>query len=109
SAGVVSMVAVAPPFRRRGIGSALLRRGEEYLRAAGARTLTAGNVAWHNPFYFGLYGGSDSSGFLASDAPAAPFLARHGYRPVHAYAVLHRRLPGPPAPADPRQPGLRRR
>jgi ribosomal protein S18 acetylase RimI-like enzyme len=90
--GVLCIVAVIPSHRRRGIGSELLRLGEDYLRQRGAKELFAGPMTPLNPFYLGLYGGSDSSGFLASDSAAEPFLARHGYRAVEACHVFHCRL-----------------
>jgi ribosomal protein S18 acetylase RimI-like enzyme len=107
--GVVALMGVAPSHRRRGIGSELLGRCEAYLRGRGARTLDAGSTALANPLYFGLYGGSESAGILASDAAAGPFLARHGYRPRHSFVVLHRRLVGTGTITDGRFPALRRR
>src|SRR5262249_1931893 len=41
-AGVTCVLGVLPDYRRRGIGSELLRRGEAYLRGRGARELYAG-------------------------------------------------------------------
>jgi ribosomal protein S18 acetylase RimI-like enzyme len=109
AAGVVAMVAVAPPHQRHGVGSELLRRCEDYLRGRGARELYAGSSAMRNPFYQGLYGGSESPGVLASDAAAAAFFARHGYRPGAAYPVLQRHLAGAGNVVDGRFPALRRR
>jgi GNAT superfamily N-acetyltransferase len=63
----------------------------------------------HNPFYFGLYGGSSTPGFLLADAAAAPFLARHGYRVDRSCQVLQRRLDSSVNIADGRFVGLRRR
>lgn len=109
STGVVSMLAVAPAYRRRGIGSELLRRCESYLQDRGARTLLAGPMKPFNPFYFGLYGGCDSPGLLASDAGAEPFLRRHHYQPVATHQVLQRQLANPIKAADARFNALRRR
>ncbi len=107
--GVVCMFGVLPLFRSRGIGSELLRRCEDYLRGRGAQTITAGSVAPGSPFYLGLYGGSESSGILASSATAGPFLLRRGYRVAHTYQVLHRPLRGSVTIADGRFGALRRR
>jgi ribosomal protein S18 acetylase RimI-like enzyme len=93
--GVVCMVAVRPNRRRQGIGSELLRRVEEYLRERSAREILAGPAPPNNPFYFGLYGGSDQPGFLVSDELAGPFLQHRGYEPVAATAVLQRGLQKP--------------
>jgi ribosomal protein S18 acetylase RimI-like enzyme len=109
AAGVVAMIAVAPAHQRQGVGAELLRRCEDYLHGRGARALYGGSSAMRNPFYWGLYGGSESPGVLASDAPAAGFLERHGYRPGAAYPVLQRRLAGAANVIDGRFPALRRR
>ena len=90
--GVICLVGVRPNARRRGIGTELLRRAEYYLRQRGAKTIFAGSHFPNNPFYLGLYGGADSSGILASDALAAPFLERHGFRKVKTHVVLQRLL-----------------
>jgi ribosomal protein S18 acetylase RimI-like enzyme len=61
------------------------------------------------PFYFGLYGGSDAPGFLASDGDAEPFLRRHGYQPQDSCLVFQRLLNRPVNIADGRFAALRRR
>jgi ribosomal protein S18 acetylase RimI-like enzyme len=108
-AGVLSLIAVRPSHRRQGIGTGLLLRCEAYLRSAGATTLMAGRMFPHNPFYFGLYGGSESSGALESDKAAGPFLARRGYQVEQTYRVLQRGLRGSLNVVDTRFAGLRRR
>lgn len=90
--GVICLIGVIPTHRRRGIGSELLRRCEDYLRQRGATELYAGGMPPLNPFFLGVYGGSDSPGLLLSDAAAEPFLARHGYRAHAACQVFHCRL-----------------
>jgi ribosomal protein S18 acetylase RimI-like enzyme len=109
SAGVVCALGVRPKYRRRGVGAELLRRSEAYLSGRGAATLYAGPMRPNNPFYLGLYGGSESAGFLASDADAEPFLLKHGYLRHDSGRVLHRRLEGPVNVADPRFLAIRRR
>jgi GNAT superfamily N-acetyltransferase len=90
--GVTCLVGVIPSHRRRGIGSELLRRCEDYLRQRGTTELYAGGMAPMNPFYLGIYGGGNSPGFLLSDAAAEPFLARHGYRTHESCQVFHCKL-----------------
>lgn len=107
--GVICLVAVLGSHRRRGIGRELLRRAESYLTDRGARTLVAGPVRPLCPFGFGLYGGGDAPGFLASDPAAGPFLEAHGYRPWLTTLVQQRRLDRPLGLADARFTGLRRR
>ena len=79
-------------------------RGNEDLQ-----TVYAGPMWPFNPFYFGLYGGSESAGFLNSDPAAGPFLGKNGYQSVETCLVFRRQLHGPVNVADGRFPGLRRR
>ena len=90
--GVLCAVVVRPDCRRRGIGCGLVEAVESHLRAEGATTLRAGPTRGHDPFYFGIYGGARPTGFLASDAAAAPFLAALGYQPLAATGVFQRDL-----------------
>jgi ribosomal protein S18 acetylase RimI-like enzyme len=107
--GVIALVGVRPAFRRRGIGAELLRRGEAYLRAHGACHLFAGGHWPFNPFYMGLYGGSESPGFLRSDADAEPFFLHAGYRLSARNIVMQRSLEQPVKTFDPRFLALRPR
>lgn len=107
--GVVCMIVVHPSHRRKGIGSELLRRGEGYLQSKGAQIICAGPMRPFNPFYFGLYGGADSPGFLTSDPGTELFLTRNGYRVEESCQVLHRTLSGAISTIDPRFMHLRRR
>jgi ribosomal protein S18 acetylase RimI-like enzyme len=107
--GVVCVVVVRPGERRKGIGRELVRRAEAYLTAGGATTLRVG-PAWPNcPFGFGLYGGTDAPGFLASDAGADPFVKALGYAPAEQTLVYQKRLDQPLTIADARFGVLRRR
>jgi ribosomal protein S18 acetylase RimI-like enzyme len=90
--GVTCVLAVRRSHRRQGIGLELLRRSEEYLRGRGAEQIYAGPMPPLNPFYFGLYGGSNLPGFLASDVDAEPFLSKRGYKVCRTVRVLQRRL-----------------
>ena len=80
--GVICSVAVRPADRRKGVGAALVERCEEYLIKKGTRTLRAGPVWPQCPFGFGLYGGTNCPGFLASDPDADPFFRSLGYTPA---------------------------
>jgi ribosomal protein S18 acetylase RimI-like enzyme len=107
--GVVCAIGVRPSHRRRGIGRELLGRCESYLTGRGATTISAGPMRPLNPFYLGLYGGSDLPGFLASDSDADPFLRHHGYLPDESCIVFQRRCEGPINVSDARFVGIRRR
>lgn len=108
-AGVLCAIGVRPSHRRCGIGSALLQHCEEYLRSRGAETLYAGPMRPLDPFYFGLYGGSELPGFLETDTSAKPFLLRRGYQIHDTSLVFHRSLVQPLDIPDGRFADLRRR
>ena len=74
------------------IAGELLSRGEAYLRKQGAKTLFGGGNFPLSPFYYGLYGGSEVSGVLDSDARTQAIFCEHGYRPVKRSLVLERDL-----------------
>ena len=107
STGVLCALGVAPRYRRRGIGSELLRRAEDYLRGRGAKCLLAGPMTPNDPFLFGLYGGCDSSGFLAGNESAAPFLAKHGYTTSRKCGLFQQSLASVQMPTDNRFADIR--
>ncbi len=107
--GVVLAVAVCPRFRRRGFGMELLQRAESYLFTHGCRVAHAGPTRSLNPFYFGLYGGSDAPGFLFSDHAAGPFFENAGYTGVETTLVFQRKLDRPLQSSDSRFLAIRRR
>ena len=109
STGVICVLGVMASHRLRGVGSELLRRGEQYLRDRGATTVVAGPMAPANPFTFGLYGGADSAGFLDSHPAARPFFEKRGYRAARSCGVFRRPLEKVTLPNDPRFAGLRAR
>ena len=86
--GVLCLLGVAPSYRRQGIGSELLGRAETYLRSHGSQNLFAGPRYPLNPYTFGLYGGSDSPGFLDSDSLARPFFEHRGYAAASSCLVF---------------------
>ena len=92
SEGVICAVMVHPSARRQGIGRELVRRAEQYLRDRGSQKIFAGPAEPRDPFYCGIYGGSQSAGFLQSDPAAAPFFARLGYVPCEEHVVFQRSL-----------------
>jgi ribosomal protein S18 acetylase RimI-like enzyme len=92
SLGVLCLLAVAPSYRRQGIGSELLRRAETYLSDKGSKELFAGPMYPLNPYTFGLYGGSYSPGFLESDPNARPFFEKKGYRREKTSLVFQRSM-----------------
>lgn len=90
--GVICAVMVHPSVRRQGIGRELVRRAEEYLRSRGSVRIFAGPAEPRDPFYCGIYGGSQCAGFLMSDTAAAPFFAKLGYVACEANLIFQRGL-----------------
>lgn len=90
--GVIAAVMVRPEYRRRGIGRELVQRGESYLRERGATSIRAGQAEPFDPFYVGMYGGSQPAGFLESDPDAAPFFSALGYQPEVRRLIYQRSL-----------------
>jgi ribosomal protein S18 acetylase RimI-like enzyme len=107
--GVVCAVLVHPAYRLQGIGRKLVRRAEDYLHAAGAVSVYAGQAEPLDPFYFGLYGGCQPSGFLLSDGSADPFLRKIGYIPFERHAVFQKDLTARNDPMTMRLAGVRRK
>ena len=93
--GVITMLLVAPKYRRQGIGRELVRRAETYLRTSGSQVIYAGSVQPLNPFYLGLYGGSELPGILQSDEAVHHLFQSLGYRPADECLVLQRNLQHP--------------
>jgi ribosomal protein S18 acetylase RimI-like enzyme len=100
--GVICVLGVVPTHRRQGIGSELLRRAEEYLRGRGAGEILFGAMAPQNPYLFGLYGGCNSPGVLASEAMAGPFLERRGYQVARSCGIFQKAMDRLFVPNDPR-------
>ncbi len=100
--GVVCFFGVRPAFRKHGIGSTLLELCEAYLREKGAQTIFTGPHRLRNPFYLGLYGGSNLPGFLTSQGDVQPFLAKHQYQVCRETLILQRSLRPPLKLTDPR-------
>jgi ribosomal protein S18 acetylase RimI-like enzyme len=89
--------AAAPPAA----ASELLAAALAYLRGRGATVLYAGGQYPVNPFYWGLYGGSELSGIVASDHPFREAAREAGFEPVAESVIFEADLAGP-EPRDPR-------
>ncbi len=106
--GVTSMVVVRPGPDQADIAEALLWRSEEYLRTRGAKVLYGGAIRPLNPFYLGLYGGSEQPGVLDSDPAMQRLFLTHGYREIDRTVVFERTLADFRAPVDRNQMHVRR-
>ncbi|MGC8643324.1 MAG: GNAT family N-acetyltransferase [Isosphaeraceae bacterium] len=106
SMGTIAMLAVEPgaePAVARG----LILKAERYLRSSGASVLYAGGQLPLNPFYWGLYGGSEDSGIPATHLPFQEALAEMDYEPVSTTVALEFDL-AETEPRDPRAVLIRR-
>lgn len=106
--GAVYMVRVLPAYRRRGVGSQLLKLGQAYLARRGAKLQYLGGMYPLNAFYLGLYGGSELPGLLESDSNTRQFALAHGYEPCDKCLVYQREIDELPRVSDTRIALLRR-
>jgi len=107
--GVTSMLMIRAPEARSSLAAELLVQSENYLRGRGAREIYAGGVRPLDPFYLGLYGGSELSGILESDTQHSELVGAAGYEAVEDSRVLQRDLASFRPIVDRRQMQLRRR
>jgi ribosomal protein S18 acetylase RimI-like enzyme len=105
--GTTAMLVVDPALDDPALASGLLGAAEAYLVDRGARVLYAGGQYPLNPFYWGLYGGSEFSGILSGHAAFHRAARDRGYEPVAETAILETDL-SRPEPRDPRLLALRR-
>jgi GNAT superfamily N-acetyltransferase len=85
--GVTSIVIVRPDCAEAEVASGLLEQCEQYLRAQGAKVLYGGGIQPLNPFYLGLYGGSELPGVLDSDLAALNVFQTHGYQEIERVRI----------------------
>ena len=95
--GVTCMLLVAPEADRETVAAELLARSERYLSDRGARVLYGGGIFPLNPFYLGLYGGSELPGVLVSDESATALYRASDYREAdRCIAMQHQATDGRP-------------
>ncbi len=105
--GTVGMLVVEPCNDDPEIEAELLARSEGYLIERGASVIYAGGQFPLNPFYWGVYGGSEWAGILASHVPFLRAVSRAGYEPVSETILLEADLARPEL-RDPRGVLMRR-
>ena len=106
--GTVAMLVVDPDRDDPELEHSLLVAAERYLRERGATVLYAGGQYPLNPFYWGLYGGSECSGVLSAHATFHRAVRRAGYEPSATSVLMEADL-GVPEARDPKAPLIRRR
>jgi GNAT superfamily N-acetyltransferase len=107
-AGVICVVLVRPDCAEAEVAAGLVDCCQQYLRRRGVKTLYGGGLYPLNPFYLGLYGGSELPGVLDSDTIARGAFTAHGYREVERATILRRELGGFEPLVDRRQMQVRR-
>ena len=86
--GTIAMLIVDPSASLPELPGRLVLEAERYLRSQGARVLYAGAQFPLNPFYWGLYGGSEGSAAVASHAGFGETVSAMGYDPVSTTILL---------------------
>jgi ribosomal protein S18 acetylase RimI-like enzyme len=106
--GAILMLAVDPEAEGPEIEQPLMRAAESYLESRGAQVVYAGGQYPLNPFYWGLYGGSEYSGILDAHLGFHRAAAMMGYEVVGRTAILELDIQAE-EPRDPKLMLLRRR
>lgn len=107
SLGTVAMLVTEPGRDDPALEMGLFLAAERYLRGRGAEVFYAGGQAPMDPFYSGLYGGSEFAGILGSHAGFTRAALRAGYQPAAKTEIYEADL-SRPEPRDPKAPLLRR-
>jgi ribosomal protein S18 acetylase RimI-like enzyme len=105
--GSIAMLVVDPNRDDEALDRGLIAAAEAYLRDRGAQVIYAGGQAPVNPFYWGIYGGSECAGVLSSHVAFSRAALRAGYEPAATTVLLQADL-GRPEPRDPKGVILRR-
>ncbi|MCC6125108.1 MAG: GNAT family N-acetyltransferase [Pirellulales bacterium] len=86
--GTTCLMMLEPGCSESDVAAGLLEHCEEYLRGRGAQVLYGGGMAPLNPFYLGLYGGSELPGVLDSDQIARTAFENGRYREIERTRIM---------------------
>ena len=86
--GTLAMLLIEPGLDQSGLAADLIMAGENYLREQGAKVFYAGGIFPLNPFYWGVYGGSEGSGVLSQHETFHRALVERGYEPAATTVLL---------------------
>jgi ribosomal protein S18 acetylase RimI-like enzyme len=106
--GTTCLMVVRPDCDQAAVAAGLLEHSEAYLQRRGAKVLYGGGIRPLNPFYLGLYGGSELPGVLESDTAAQEAFTSHGYREIDRTLVFQQDLATFEPPIDRQQMQIRR-
>jgi ribosomal protein S18 acetylase RimI-like enzyme len=105
--GTIAMLIIEPGLDDPNLAAELIEAAERYLRSRGATVLYAGGLFPLNPFYWGLYGGSEGAGVLSDHERFHRALRARGYEPVGTTILLEADMNSPES-RDPRSAMIRR-
>lgn len=105
--GTIAMLVVDPELEDAEFETHLVLAAERYLRRFGAKVIYAGGQFPLNPFYWGIYGGSEYAGILVSHLGFVRAILRAGYEPVSETVLMEADLHRPEV-REPRSPLIRR-
>ena len=106
--GAVGMLVVDPESTDPEFEKRLIDEAVAYLRERGAGVIYAGGQFPLNPFYWGIYGGSEWAGVVGSHVAFHRAAARAGFEPVSTTLLFEADLTGAPELRDPRGVLIRR-
>jgi len=106
--GTTCLVLTRPDGPKAEVAAGLLEQSEAYLCRQGAKVLYGGGIHPLNAFYFGLYGGSEMPGVLATDHVAQQAYLARGYEEIDRTLLMERQLTAFEAIVDRRQMQVRR-
>lgn len=106
--GAICMLMVDPTRDFAKNAAELLAKAELRLKQRGAKLLYGGSIPPLNPYYLGLYGGSELPGVLLSDHRLVELYNRSGYREIDRTVILQRELGEFRPPIDRRMVQLKR-
>lgn len=107
--GTLAMLVVDPSLLDDAeLGRGLIVEAERYLLSRGATVFYAGGCVPLNPFYWGLYGGSEFSGVVSGHVTFRKAVESAGYRPSATTVLLEADLSCWREPREPKSAFLRR-
>ena len=86
--GTIAMLVTLPGQDEEAIATALLQAAKSYLRDRGAKVIYAGVHNPLNPFYWGIYGGSEWAGIVDSHVGFHRAVGREGFIPSSSMVML---------------------
>lgn len=86
--GTIGMLVAEPGPDDRKISDGLIAAAERYLRQKGAKVIYAGGQLPLNPFYWGIYGGSEWAGILGGHLGFHAAVQRAGFESVSTTVLL---------------------